>query len=219
MPMRKHLVLTTRGSHCLPFPTREPGRCWTVVLPLTLHVPTSHCPRKSPEQCVSDRISLPRGWAHTLALWLNGTHPGFLRISSTFTLPLPPCHHCLQFSALTTPQGGFVSNGPQWDPLTLLETLEFASDFDFWRGFFNFLSLSEVHGVGTKPTRGVIKMPPWAGPLLLSWAGLLGWRELMASRQRCRETALPRSSSSAKRSRAEGTACRHRGETFKKERG
>jgi len=21
---------------------------------------------------------------------------------------------------------------------------------------------------------------PWAGPLLLSWAGLLGWRELMA---------------------------------------
>ena len=22
---------------------------------------------------------------------------------------------------------------------------------------------------------------PWAGPLLLSWAGLLGWRELMAA--------------------------------------
>ena len=33
----------------------------------------------------------------------------------------------------------------------------------------------------------------------------------MASGQRCRETALPRSSSSAKRSRAEGTACRHQG--------
>ena len=57
------------------------------------------------------------------------------------------------------------------------------------------------------------KVTPWAGPLLLSWAGLLGRRELMASRQRCRETALPRSSSSAKRSRAEGTACRHRGES------
>ena len=45
-----------------------------------------------------------------------------------------------------------------------------------------------------------------AGPLRLSWAGLLAWRELVASGQRCRETALPRSSSSAKRSRAEGTA-------------
>jgi len=31
----------------------------------------------------------------------------------------------------------------------------------------------------------------------------------MASGQRCRETALPRSSSSAKPSRAEGTACRN----------
>ena len=66
---------------------------------------------------------------------------------------------------------------------------------------------------------GAEKVTPWAGPLLLSWAGLLGRRELMASRQRCRETALPRSSSSAKRSRAEGTACRHRGERSKVERG
>jgi len=50
---------------------------------------------------------------------------------------------------------------------------------------------------------------PWVGPLLLSWAGLLAWRELMASGQCCRETAVPRSSSSAKPSRAEGTACRN----------
>ena len=149
-----------------------------------------------------------------MALSLNRTHPGSVNMRAIFSFPLPPCHHCLQFCALTTPQGGFVSNVPQWDPLTLLETLQFASDFDFWRGFFNFLSLSEVHGVSTKSTRGVIKMPPWAGPLLLSWAGLLGWRELMASGQRCRETALPRSSSSAKRSRAEGTACRHRGDAL-----
>ena len=49
---------------------------------------------------------------------------------------------------------------------------------------------------------GAEKVLPWAGPVLLSWAGLLGWRELMASGQRCRETALPRS-------RAGGTACRH----------
>jgi len=59
---------------------------------------------------------------------------------------------------------------------------------------------------------------PWAGPLLLSWAGLLGWRELMTSGQHCRETALPRSSSSAKCSRADGTACRHRGERSEVER-
>ena len=49
-----------------------------------------------------------------------------------------------------------------------------------------------------------------------SWEG---GRELTASGQHCRETALPRSSSSAKRSRAEGTACRHRGERSEAEKG
>jgi len=52
--------------------------------------------------------------------------------------------------------------------------------------------------------RWLEKVLPWAGPLLLSWAGLLGWRELMATRQHCRETAVPRSIFSAKPSRAEG---------------
>ena len=66
---------------------------------------------------------------------------------------------------------------------------------------------------------GAEKVLPWSAPLLLSWAGLLGRRELMASGQRCRETALPRSSSSAEHSRAESTACRHRGETSEAERG
>jgi len=33
-------------------------------------------------------------------------------------------------------------------------------------------------------------MVPWAGPVLLSWAGLLGWREITAGEERCRETAL-----------------------------
>ena len=127
-----------------------------------------------------------------------------------FSFPLPPCHLCLQSSALPTPQGGFVSNVPQWDPLTLLETLKFASDFDFWRGFFNFLSLSEVHGVSTKPTRGVIKMPPWAGPVLLSCAGLLGWRELSwqagsaAERQLC-PGAAPLQSAAGLRALPAGT--------------
>jgi len=63
------------------------------------------------------------------------------------------------------------------------------------------------------------KVLPCAGALLLSWAGLLGWRELKASGQHCRETAVPRSSSSAKPSRAEGTACRQRGERSEAERG
>ena len=62
-------------------------------------------------------------------------------------------------------------------------------------------------------------MVPWAGPVLLSWAGLLGWREITAGEEHCRETALPRSSSSAKQSRAEGTACRQRGERSEAERG
>ena len=63
------------------------------------------------------------------------------------------------------------------------------------------------------------KVLPWAGPLLLSCSRLLGWRELMTSGQHCRETSLARSSSSAKRSRAEGTACRHRGERREEKRG
>jgi len=57
--------------------------------------------------------------------------------------------------------------------------------------------------------RGAEKEMPWAGPLLLSWAVLLGWREIMAFKQCCRETSLARSSSSDKHNRAEGTACRH----------
>ena len=67
--------------------------------------------------------------------------------------------------------------------------------------------------------RWLEKVLPWAGPLLLSWAGLLGWRELMAIRQCCRETALPRSISSAKHSGAEGTVCRQRGERSEAKRG
>jgi len=31
---------------------------------------------------------------------------------------------------------------------------------------------------------------PWGGPLLLSWAGLLGWREMMATKQCCKKTQL-----------------------------
>lgn len=49
---------------------------------------------------------------------------------------------------------------------------------------------------------GEKKVTPWPGPLLLSWDGLLGRRKLMASGQHHRETVLPRSSSSAKCSRA-----------------
>ena len=140
-----------------------------------------------------------------MALCTNETHPGLPSIRVTFNLLFPTCHRCLQFSAVTGPWGQFLSGVPQWDPSTPQETLEFEPDFDSLRGSFDFLAASEVHGLGLEPTRGVIKTP-WAGPLRLSWAGLLGWRELTASGQRCRETALPGSSSSAKRSRAEGTA-------------
>jgi len=67
--------------------------------------------------------------------------------------------------------------------------------------------------------RGAEKVLPWAGPLLLSWTGLLGWRQIMASGQCCRETAVPRSSFSAKHSRAEATACRQQGQRSEAERG
>jgi len=46
-------------------------------------------------------------------------------------------------------------------------------------------------------------------PLLLSWAGLLGHRELIqVGRAEGRETAVPRSSSSVQHSRAGGMICR-----------
>jgi len=63
------------------------------------------------------------------------------------------------------------------------------------------------------------KVVPWADPLLLSWAELWGWREFMARGKHFKEAAVPRSSSSAKPSRAEGTARRQRGERREAERG
>ena len=51
---------------------------------------------------------------------------------------------------------------------------------------------------------------PWAGAVLLSWAGLVGQRELVARGPWCRETAVPRSSSSAQCSRKETQRHRHR---------
>jgi len=71
---------------------------------------------------------------------------------------------------------------------------------DFLRDFFNALSVPEVHGLIAKAPRGLIPMP-----LLLIWAGLLGQGELLARGPWCRETALPRSSSSAQRRRAGGS--------------
>ena len=78
-----------------------------------------------------------------------------------------------------------------------------ASDLDFLREFFTFHSVPEVHELITKDTRGVIPLPR-AGPLLLSWVGLLGQRELLVED---RKTALPRSSSSAQCSRAGDSHC------------
>lgn len=56
----------------------------------------------------------------------------------------------------------------------------------------------------SRDARGAEQVAPWAEPLLLSWAGLLGQRELLTRGTRCRETALPMSSSSAQRRRAGG---------------
>ena len=57
------------------------------------------------------------------------------------------------------------------------------------RDFIDLISVSEVHELAPNPLER-----SQAGPLLLSWAGVLGQREIMASRQHCRETALPKNS-------------------------
>ena len=61
---------------------------------------------------------------------------------------------------------------------------------------------------GGRP-EGAEKMLPQASSLLLIWAVLMGWRELMESGQSCTEITLPWSNFSAKHSRAEGTACKN----------
>lgn len=93
-----------------------------------------------------------------------------------------------------------------------------ASDLDFLREFFTFHSVPEVHELITKATGEVIPLP-WAGALLLSWARLLGQRELPARGPWCRETALPRRSSSAQCSRAGGSHHRWHRERTEGERG
>lgn len=100
------------------------------------------------------------GWGSVLGPLASLTHPDLLSIRVTFTLLLPTCPYCLQFSAQTSPQEGFVSNVPQWDPLTFQETSEFTSHFDSLRGFFSFLSVSEIHGLSTKSTMGSLKHVP-----------------------------------------------------------
>ena len=53
--------------------------------------------------------------------------------------------------------------------------MESESDFEFLRGFLNSLSGTDVQGLSTQPTREVLVLY-----LLLSWAGLLAQRQLLA---------------------------------------
>ena len=59
--MRRHAVLMTLGPCCLPA-TQWGGQevSWHCPSHSITH-PASHCPRKSPEPCMTDRTSLPRG--------------------------------------------------------------------------------------------------------------------------------------------------------------
>ena len=115
MPMRRHFILTAVGPQCLLIPLQEPGRCPPVALYLALPLPTVHRHRQSPKPSCRDSISLPRGWGQGPTVGLHGTHQGFLSIRATFPGPWSPRHHCLPFSALTSPWGGLDSNVPQWD--------------------------------------------------------------------------------------------------------
>ena len=145
-----------------------------------------HCPSphpSAPARALSTEggtgSALPGAGAQALALCIPETHPALLSIRDTFPLLVPPCHHCLQCSALTGTWGHFLSPVPQWDPLKLQETSELDCDFEFLRGFFISLSGSDVQGLSTKPREG--HCSPCAVSVLLGWAGLLAQRQLLAS--------------------------------------
>ena len=125
--------------------------------------PALHC-QGDWEQCIGEincGVPLVCLWLQfILELWhvlINYTK-ALLSIRSTCTAPLPTCNHSLQFSALTNPWGGFVSNGPHWGQLTLQDTWVFASDFNSLSDWFNLLTVSEVQGFSTKYTMGLIKI-------------------------------------------------------------
>lgn len=108
-------------THCphgtgASFPPWMPQGGWEVSYlwpSLDITKPISYCPRKNPEPCRRDRISLLQvGWWSGLGVLLDKYIKALLSNRATCTVPLPACHNCLQFSALTGPWGGFVSNGP-----------------------------------------------------------------------------------------------------------
>ena len=66
--LRRPVVLRHWGSHRLPAHPQEGWELSPHWPSLSITHPTSHCPRKSPEQRLRDRICLARGWGSGLHL-------------------------------------------------------------------------------------------------------------------------------------------------------
>ena len=82
--------------------------------------PHTPLPQEEPcAMCEGQDLPLPGAGGQGLSVWLDAKIPDILSIRATFTLSWPSCHYCFQFSALTSPWGGFVGNGSQGHPLTL----------------------------------------------------------------------------------------------------
>jgi len=114
--------------------------------------------RKSPRQWVRDRTPSQEGLVEFVLLASRNTSR-FTQHQSHLSVLFAHLHHCLQFSALTSHRGGAVVDVPQWDPLTLPETSEVASEF--LSRFFNFCSVSRLQ---TPRVRGVEQNPRQGSP-------------------------------------------------------
>ena len=103
------------------------------------HIPQTPRNIPDPDMGVQD---LPTQWLGSVL-----DRSASLKPTKTFlsTLSLPVCNHGLQLSALTSPQGGFLSNSPQFCPLILQVTSNFPPDFTFSHSCIILLSVPKFH--------------------------------------------------------------------------
>lgn len=108
---------------------REASRCHIILRDKTLHTPHPTGNGRAPG-CVRDGLPFP-GTGQGLVFLLHQTNQGVY--SAPVTCPVLPsnCNHGLQLSALTSPRGDFVGNGPHRDQLILQDNYNIS----FWVHF------------------------------------------------------------------------------------
>ena len=121
-PGMRHTAHMGLGPHGILAPHAESGSCCPLLFHLTSHKPPSHCPRKGPEPAGGTRSPCQGSGHQALAFLLHKTKEAFLCITATIPGPWSACNHGFQLSALTSPWGSLLVNGPQWGPLILQET-------------------------------------------------------------------------------------------------